>query len=180
LPDVDEVMMMEAAAETVYLRYAGCDDASALATLRTASMRENEMLAESDAPAFEARARRSFARMLRDERLVGWVLVAGARIVGSACIVLFERLPYPGTSQHAEVAGVYVDPGFRGRGFARELVREAIAGASAFGVRRIFIAPTDAMRGFYRTLGFESCGWLANEATPRKAGAPPFLDRAGC
>ncbi len=171
---------METAEENVYLRYADCDDGAALARLRTASMIENGMLAERDAPAFEARARRNLTRMLRDERLVAWVLVAGARVVGSACVVLFERLPYPGTSQHAEVAGVYVDPAFRGRGFARELVSEAIAGASAFGVRRIFIAPTDAMRGFYRTLGFASCGWLVNETAPRRSGAPPLLDRAGC
>ncbi len=95
------------------------------------------------------------------------MLVAQGVIAGCACVVAFERLPYPETSVHAEVAGVYVEPRLRRRGYARELIAEAIASARALGARRTFIAASDAMRAYYVSLGFTPSNWLASETAPR-------------
>jgi N-acetylglutamate synthase-like GNAT family acetyltransferase len=142
------------------LRFAADGDAPALAALRTASLIEMGLLGAAEAPAFRARARREIGAMLREERLIAWVLEAEGRIAGCACVVVWDRLPYPESSRHAEIAGVYVAPAYRRRGIARELVGEAIATARAHGVRRAFIAPTSQTRAFYRTFGFDESGWL--------------------
>ena len=162
--------------ERVVLRFADYTDAASLAALRTASVVEMGLLEIADAPAFRQRAGRELQALLRDERMIAWVLVADGRVAGCACVVFWDRLPYPQSSRHAEVAGVYVAPEFRGRGIARELVGEALASARAHGVRRIFIAPTPNTRTFYRSLGFDDSGWLrsglqanATEASEKSA-----------
>lgn len=151
---------MTQAPDALCLRYASDQDAAALAAIRTAALIELGLLGNAEAPSFRSRARREIAAMLRDDRLIAWVLVAGGRIAGCACVVFWERLPYPSSSRHAEIAGVYVAPDFRRRGIARELVGEAIASARAHGVRCIFIAPTAQTRTFYRSFGFDESGWL--------------------
>jgi GNAT superfamily N-acetyltransferase len=151
---------MELLPDTLCLRYAAAADVPALAALRSAGLIELGLLGNAEAPSFRVRARRELAALLRDDRLVAWVLVAGERIAGCACVVFWDRLPYPGSSRHAEIAGVYVAPEFRRRGIARELVGEALASARAHGVRRVFIAPTAQTRPLYRSFGFDESGWL--------------------
>jgi GNAT superfamily N-acetyltransferase len=146
--------------DALCLRMATDADAAALATLRSASCLEMGLLGHGEAPAFRWRARREIATLLREERMLAWVLVVEGRVAGCACVLLWDRLPYPGSSRHAEIAGVYVDPAFRRRGIARELVAEAIATAAAAGVRRTFIAPTLHSRALYRSFGFDDAGWL--------------------
>ena len=152
--------MMVIDPERLLLRFANCEDAAALAALRAASMLEIGVLGSGEATAFTERARRELWSLLRDERMIAWVLVVDGQLAGCACVVFWERLPYPDTSRHAEIAGVYVAPEFRRRGIARELVAEALASAHAHGVRRVFIAPTPRTRAFYRTFGFDDSGWL--------------------
>jgi GNAT superfamily N-acetyltransferase len=142
------------------LRQADAFDASALAELRVASLIEMEMLDPLAAAEFLPRARREYWTLLREERVAAWILLAAGRAAGCACVVFFERLPYPQTSLHAELAGVYVAPPFRRRGIARELVTEALAAAVARGVRKIVIHPTGQTREFYRAFGFSESGQL--------------------
>ena len=148
------------APQTLCLRYAVDEDAPALAMLRTAALLELDLLGAAEAPVFRKRARREIAAMLRDERMIAWVLVAGDRVAGCACAIFWDRLPYAGSSCHAEISGVYVAPEFRRRGIARELVGEAIASARVRAVRRVFIAPAPRTREFYRSFGFDDAGWL--------------------
>ena len=75
-------------------------------------------------------------------------------------MLFWERLPYPGTSLHAELAGVYVAPAHRRQGIARELVAEVISAARARGVRRIVLNPTALTREFYRSFGFDESGQM--------------------
>jgi GNAT superfamily N-acetyltransferase len=142
------------------LRQADAFDAAALAELRVAGLIELGLLEPLAADAFLPRARRECWTLLREEKLAAWMLIAGGRAAGCACVVFWERLPYPGTSLHAELSGVYVAPPFRRQGIARELVSEAIATARARGVRRIVLNPTDVTRGFYRSLGFSESGQM--------------------
>lgn len=138
---------------TLYLRAASTSDARDLARLRYASLIELG-IAEAHAPHFERDAANAFARMLATRELAAWLLVAEGRIAGSACTLFWNRLPYPGTSLHAELAGVYVAPAYRRRGIARELCREAIAASRARGARRIVVHPSAAGSGLYAELGF--------------------------
>jgi GNAT superfamily N-acetyltransferase len=142
------------------LRCADPFDAAALAELRVASVIEMGLLRPDDAPAFARRCRRELWDALRDDRLAAWLLAVDGRVEGCACVLFWNRLPYPGTSLHAEVSGVYVAPAYRRRGIARELVRETIAAARARGARRIVLNSTDEMRAFYRDLGFADSGQL--------------------
>lgn len=137
----------------LYLRAATRADARALARLRRASLCELA-LPGADDPHFERDAARAFETMLDARELVAWVLVADGEIAGSACALFWQRLPYPGSSLHAELSGVYVAPPFRRRGIARELCREAIAASRARGARRIVVHPSAAGMALYRELGF--------------------------
>jgi GNAT superfamily N-acetyltransferase len=152
--------MMVTVPEAVCIRSADARDVAALAALRAASLVEMGLLGQAEVPAFLPRARRELARLFQAERLCAWVLEVDGVLAGCACVVTWDRLPYPGASRHAEVAGVYVAPAHRRRGYARELVGEAIAGASALGVRRLLIAPTELTRRFYHSFGFDDAGWL--------------------
>jgi ribosomal protein S18 acetylase RimI-like enzyme len=142
------------------LRQADAFDAAALAELRVAGLIELGLLAPHAAAAFDPRARREYWTLLREEKLTAWVLVAGGRLAGCACMLFWDRLPYPETSVHAELCGVYVAPRYRRQGIARELVSEAVASAHARGVRRIVLSPTPLTREFYRTLGFTESGQM--------------------
>jgi ribosomal protein S18 acetylase RimI-like enzyme len=128
---------MTQAPDALCLRYASDEDAAAIAAVRTAALLEMGLLGNAEAASFRGRARREIAAMLRDDRLIAWVLVVAGRIAGCACVVFWDRLPYPSSSRHAEIAGVYVAPEFRRRGIARELVGEAIASARAWRAARL-------------------------------------------
>ncbi|GAC1312576.1 MAG: hypothetical protein NVS2B3_16140 [Vulcanimicrobiaceae bacterium] len=137
----------------LYLRAATRADARALARLRLASLRELDLSGAGD-PTFERDATRAFESLLTTHDLIAWVLVVDACVVGSACALFWQRLPYPGSSLHAELAGVYVAPAYRRRGIARELCREVIAASRARGARRIVVHPSDAGLDLYAELGF--------------------------
>ncbi len=138
---------------TLYLRAATRADALALAGLRCASLSELG-LSGAPEPAFKRAAADAFEALLTSGDLAAWLLVAEGRIAGSACALFWHRLPYPQTSLHAELAGVYVAPAYRGRGIARELCREAIAASRARGVRRIVVHPSATGAALYAELGF--------------------------
>jgi GNAT superfamily N-acetyltransferase len=144
----------------IHVRQADRFDAAALARLRVAALGEMGLLAPAEAPEFLARARAELWSMLGAERVAAWLLCIDDVVCGCACVVFWERLPYPGTSLHAELAGVYVAPEHRRRGYAAELIAEALATARAHGVRRVVLQPTDHTRALYARFGFGPSGQL--------------------
>jgi ribosomal protein S18 acetylase RimI-like enzyme len=140
--------------ENVSIRRAGRSDAPALAALRAESLIEMGLLSEPARPAFVAEATAHFAALFSGRSLQAWLLVEDTRPVGCACAVFWDRLLYPDGHVHAEIAGVYVAPGYRRRGFASALVREAIADARRRGARKIILHPTTLSRPLYERLGF--------------------------
>jgi GNAT superfamily N-acetyltransferase len=138
----------------LYLRVADRFDARALAELRAASLIEIDVLPPGAAAAFVASAGRDFFALFCTERIAAWVACDGDRVVGSCCAVFYDRLPYPDGSRHAELCGVYVQPAYRSRGFASELVREVIGLTRAAGVRRTFLRPSRKAKSLYARLGF--------------------------
>lgn len=141
--------------DAIALRQAQTLDAWELAELRFASLAEMELLKPVQAPGFVRRAANEFFTLLREERLMAWLLVEGNRPVGCACVIFWDRLPYARTSLHAEICGVYVLPAYRRRGYATELVGEAVASARGRGARKIVLSSTEVAREIYRRLGFK-------------------------
>jgi GNAT superfamily N-acetyltransferase len=110
---------------------------------------------------FERSAAREFASALESQRVAAWLAVDERGFAaGCACVVFWNRLPYAGTSLHAELAGVYVAPEHRNRGYARALAGEALAAARARGARSVFVHPTARSRSLYRALGFTESGQM--------------------
>jgi ribosomal protein S18 acetylase RimI-like enzyme len=137
-----------------YLRAATVADAPALARLRAKGLAEQGLLPETESEAFVPIALREFRRLFAGKSISARVAVDCGEIVGCASVVFWQRLPYPGSSLHAEIAGVYVAPSCRMRGLATQLTLEAIADARAQGVRKIFLHPSAQAKGLYRRLGF--------------------------
>jgi ribosomal protein S18 acetylase RimI-like enzyme len=137
-----------------YLRTANIADAPALARLRAKGLVEQGILSPAESDGFIPTAEREFRRLFARKRICAWVAVENGAITGCASVVFWERLPYPGSSLHAEIAGLYVSPDCRRRGLATELTREAIAAAKARGVRKIVLSPSVQARNLYRRLGF--------------------------
>lgn len=70
------------------------------------------------------------------------------------------------TRTDGEVLQVWVSPGFRGAGVARDLLHSILAWCEANGIRRIFagISPgNDRALRFYRKCGFEPVGPAASD-----------------
>ncbi len=152
----------------MYLRSADAIDCAALARLRTASLLELGVIARPQVRPFLITAGREFARLFSEHRIDAWVLVRpDGTLAGSACAVFYDRLPYPDGTEHAEIAGVYVEPEHRGRGFASELVKETVAAARGRGVRATFLRPSsDAARRLYGRLGFDEMPFMRLSARP--------------
>lgn len=136
------------------LRRIDPDDASALARLRLAALKELGLLDPRRAASFQRTATREFYQLWRAGRIDGWIAECDGAIVGSTYAVFWQRLPYPGSSRHAEIAGVFVEPAYRGRGIASELVRETLGAAQAMGVRKIVLHATERTRALYEKFGF--------------------------
>ena len=138
----------------IEIRRAREDDASALARLRAASLVEQQHLAAGERDGFGARAAGDVARLLREGRLAAWLLCDGETVVGSACAVYFERLPFADGTLHAELSGVYVDPAYRGAGHASRLIAAVVGAVEGSGARKTFLRPSPASRSLYARLGF--------------------------
>jgi ribosomal protein S18 acetylase RimI-like enzyme len=137
-----------------YLRAANVADAPILARLRAKGLLEQGLLPQVQSESFIPIAQREFRRLFARNCISAWVAVEGGEIIGCASVVFWERLPYPDSSLHAEIAGVYINSAYRRRGLATELTREAIAAARARGVRKIFLSPSAQARSLYERLGF--------------------------
>ncbi len=138
----------------IYLRAADQLDSRALALLRAASLVELGLLAEGGVDAFVAQATPELSALFRRGRLTAWVACDRDSVVACCCAIFYERLPYPDGSRHAELCGVYVQPAYRRRGFASELVREVVAATHAGGARKTFLRPSKTAKPLYARLGF--------------------------
>jgi GNAT superfamily N-acetyltransferase len=139
----------------IVLRAAQAADAWDLAGLRFASLVEMGLSTPPERERFLPRAANELFELIGAERMAAWLLLADGIPSGCACVLFWNRLPYPSSSLHAEIAGVYVVPELRKQGYATELVSEAVASARARGVRKITLSPTEVGRSIYTKLGFK-------------------------
>jgi GNAT superfamily N-acetyltransferase len=90
-------------------------------------------------------------------RYLGWIAEENLRVAGSAGMLIVDWPPHPfhpGSSQRGYLLNVYVDPEFRKRGLAHELIEKCLAEAHRRGIRVVTLHSSDAGRPVYEKFGF--------------------------
>jgi len=90
-------------------------------------------------------------------RYLGWIAEENLRVAGSAGLLIVDWPPHPfhpDASQRGYLLNVYVDPEFRKRGLAHELIEKCLAEAHARGIRVVTLHSSDAGRPVYEKFGF--------------------------
>lgn len=116
----------------------GYDDAAAL----------DRMLSTSEPYLREALTNRS---------LRAWLAAAGDRVAGGGLIIVSPWLshPYDQQCRQATILNVYVDPEFRRRGIARQLMQTMIDWCRKEGFVNVSLHASKFGRPLYESMGFE-------------------------
>jgi GNAT superfamily N-acetyltransferase len=103
------------------------------------------------------------ARVIGAGTYRGWLLTtADGMVVAGAGVQVRELIPRLEVlgGPEALVVNVFVEPAFRRRGLARQLMVAILDWCHAEGIGRIVLHPTDAARPLYESLGFSTSGEL--------------------
>ena len=175
---------MRTTGERIRLRTAGLGDLDILVQQRRGMWREIDKLTKKELDDAD-RVYRPWARdRIRNGTLVGWVAeTASGRVVAGGCVWLQEIQPRPGRedSMQPYLLSMYTEPGYRERGLASRIVREAIRWAKRQGYPRVTLHAAEDGRGVYTRLGFTRT-WemryrLAGRRAPSRARAKPRAPR---
>jgi ribosomal protein S18 acetylase RimI-like enzyme len=117
---------------------------------------EIHTLDESLMTALERRSVSWTERMIREGKYYGWITTDGDRPVASAGLLILDWPPHP-FDPEGELRGyllnVYVEPEFRKRGLAHELVERCMAEARRRGIRVVTLHSSQAARPIYERFG---------------------------
>ncbi|HVN93496.1 MAG TPA: GNAT family N-acetyltransferase [Terracidiphilus sp.] len=94
---------------------------------------------------------------LGDGRYVGWIAEEAGRVAGSAGLIILDWPPHalhPTADRRAYVLNVYVEPEFRKRGLAHQLLERCMAEARRRGIRVVTLHAAEAGRRVYEKFGF--------------------------
>jgi len=140
-------------------RSASPDDAALIATHRHAMFASmpNAKLAALDT------MRRAFDPWVRERlvngRYIGWIAEEDGRVAGSAGLLILDWPPHPldpASHDRGYILNVYVEPDFRKRGLAHELLEQCMAEARRRRIRVITLHSSDAGRPVYEGFGFRA------------------------
>jgi ribosomal protein S18 acetylase RimI-like enzyme len=138
-------------------RAATTADAALISAHRRAMFAEIHTLDESLMTALERRSASWTERMIREGKYYGWITTDGDRPVASAGLLILDWPPHP-FDPEGELRGyllnVYVEPEYRKRGLAHELVEQCMAEARRRGIRVVTLHSSQAGRPIYERLGF--------------------------
>jgi ribosomal protein S18 acetylase RimI-like enzyme len=98
-------------------------------------------------------------RMLAAEKYIGWITSDGDLPVASAGLLVLDWPPHfldPDAEQRGYILNIYVEPAYRKRGLARELVKLCMAESHNRGMGVVALHASPAGRPMYEKLGFES------------------------
>lgn len=111
---------------------------------------------EAELDAADPVYRRWVRARLRSGVLVGWVVEIGGRPVASGCVWVQSVQPRPRWPKGRQpyLLSMFTEPEFRGRGFARKIVRASIDWARREGYPRFTLHASDRGRPVYEALGF--------------------------
>ena len=122
----------------------------------------HDMLIESNVagsgyvPDWRERLERDFAEQMAAGTMGWFVAQDEGHIVGTAAAMLSAGRSNVLRDITATLAGIYVVPGHRRRGIARELTERAIAWCKEHGCVRIRLQASEAGRPLYESLGFKT------------------------
>jgi GNAT superfamily N-acetyltransferase len=129
-----------------------------LMDLRVAMFAEDGLLAPDQADTLRA----AQARWQHEHAhsCAHWLAWVGENAVGCASLAWFPRMPYPGhdAGLEAYLLNVYVQPAWRRRGLAGQLVEAALAAARGRGVAKVWLHASPAGRAMYLARGFAPAG----------------------
>lgn len=94
---------------------------------------------------------------IAEGKYLGWIAEDGARVAGSAGLLIVDWPPHPlhpDGNQRAYLLNVFVEPEFRKRGLAHSLIERCLAEARQRGIRVVTLHSSDAGRPVYEKLGF--------------------------
>ncbi|HEX4283489.1 MAG TPA: GNAT family N-acetyltransferase [Terracidiphilus sp.] len=102
-------------------------------------------------------------RMIAAGKYVGWIVEEDGKPAASAGFFELEWPPHPldAAGEHrGYLLNFWVEPAYRGRGLARDLVREALAESRRRGIRVTSLHASDAGRHVYEPMGFTNTNEL--------------------
>jgi ribosomal protein S18 acetylase RimI-like enzyme len=143
----------------IEIRPATPGDAPQLADLRW-EFRAGRATPTEEHAAFVARcAAWMAAELAAGDRWRAWVAQDGASLVGQVWLDIIQKMPNPiqERERHAYLSNLYVTPSARG-GLGTQLLRAALAHASAEGVDRLVLWPSPRSRSLYVRHGFTQTG----------------------
>jgi GNAT superfamily N-acetyltransferase len=139
------------------IRLANAVDARLIAAHRRAMFAAMEAADDAVLTTMESASIPWTEYMILEGRYLGWIASDGERPVASAGMFLLDWPPHPfdpeGTVR-GYLLNVFVDPAYRKRGLARELVRMCLAEAKRRGIRVVTLHASDAGKPLYEELGF--------------------------
>lgn len=134
-------------------------DAALISSHRRAMFEEIQKLDDSILDVVERRAVAWTERMIREGKYPGWIATDAGRSVASVGLLILDWPPHP-FDPEGELRGyllnVYVEPEYRKRGLAHELVERCMAEASRRKIRVVTLHSSQAGRGIYERLGFHA------------------------
>jgi GNAT superfamily N-acetyltransferase len=113
----------------------------------------NETVLDTMASHFEPWVR----ERLSDGRYLGWVIEEGNRAVASAGLIILDWPPHalhPVSDTRAYMLNVFVEPQFRKRGLAHQLLERCMAEARQRQIRVVTLHAAEAGRRVYEKFGF--------------------------
>lgn len=132
-------------------------DMPGLAALRATWAAEQDPALKED-PGFDA----AFMDWMEANPRKFFVADHDGELVGMLNLMIFERMPKPGTETSCWVylGNAYVLPNFRNAGIGGRLVETSIRFSQSIKAVRIVLSPSAESRDFYARLGFRSASEL--------------------
>jgi ribosomal protein S18 acetylase RimI-like enzyme len=142
-------------------RTAVAEDARLIAAHRRAMFAAMHAADKSALDAIERVSTPWTERAIREDRYFGWITRDGEEVVASAGMLILDMPPQPldpeGTLR-GYLLNVFVEPAYRKRGLARELVQLCLDEARRRKIRIVTLHASDAGRPLYESLGFAITG----------------------
>jgi ribosomal protein S18 acetylase RimI-like enzyme len=115
------------------------------------------------------------ARMIEAGKYIGWITTDGVLPAASAGLLILDWPPHPLDPEgenRGYLLNVFIEPDYRRRGLARELVEHCLAEARHRNIRVVTLHASDAGRPLYETLGFRTINEMLYAETPGNTTAP--------
>jgi len=134
-------------------------DAALIATHRKAMFTAMQSTDETVLETMRRTCEPWLEQMMLEDKYFGWIVSEGALPVASAGLLILDWAPHPldpACAQRGYLLNVYVEPDFRKRGLAHQLVKLCLAEADRRGIRVVTLHASDAGRPIYEEMGFRT------------------------